>query len=302
MNRSVHPEAALDLAFDGVLPAEQHGKLKEHVSECAACAAHMSAARQTRRALVEQPWDQKLDRQVVERAMARLFPSQPRRFRFRLPLRLELALAGLLLAGGVAAAALWRAELPGPVPAASLPAASAPTEVSAFSGAKRAAAEDVAQAEPSPIADSAAWPGEPTPQRTAKGQPSAAALFAQAVSLRKEGKVDASIAAHLRLQRLYPAARETRLSFALVGRLLLAKGAPEQALAQFNLYLARPGDVEEEALVGRATALAKLGRSTAEASAWREVLDHHPESIYASRARKRLAELAGKAADLDPRP
>jgi TolA-binding protein len=127
-----------------------------------------------------------------------------------------------------------------------------------------------------------------------RAQPSAAALFAQALALRAEGKADAAIAAHLRLQRLYPTARETGLSFALAGRLLLEKGASEQALAQFNQYLARPGDVAEEALVGRATALEHLGRSAAEAAAWRQVIERHPGSIYATRAKERLAALAAK--------
>jgi tetratricopeptide (TPR) repeat protein len=131
-------------------------------------------------------------------------------------------------------------------------------------------------------------------QRSTRAQPSAAALFAQALALRSEGKVDAAIAAHLRLQRIYPTARETRLSFALAGRLLLERGSPDQALAQFNQYLAQPGDVAEEALVGRATALGRLGRSAAEASAWREVLESHPGSIYANRAKQRLAALAAR--------
>jgi TolA-binding protein len=144
------------------------------------------------------------------------------------------------------------------------------------------------------IADPAPAPSDPALQRTPRAQPSAAALFAQALALRAEGKVDAAIAAHLRLQRLYPTARETGLSFALAGRLLLEKGASEQALAQFNQYLARPGDVAEEALVGRATALGQLGRSAAEAAAWRQVLERHPGSIYANHAKERLAALTTK--------
>ena len=93
------------------------------------------------------------------------------------------------------------------------------------------------------------------------------------------------------------------MSFALAGRLLLEKGSPEPALAQFNQYLARPGDVGEEALVGRATALGRLGRSASEAAAWREVLERHPGSIYAAHARKRLATLAEKPPSAtDPSP
>jgi tetratricopeptide (TPR) repeat protein len=144
------------------------------------------------------------------------------------------------------------------------------------------------------VADPALPSSDSVLQRSTHAQPSAAALFAQALALRAEGKVGAAIATHLRLQHLYPTARETRLSFALAGRLLLERGSPEQALAQFNQYLAQPGDVTEEALVGRATALGHLGRSVAEAEAWREVIERHPGSIYANHAKRRLAALAAR--------
>jgi tetratricopeptide (TPR) repeat protein len=214
--------------------------------------------------------------------MTGLFPSRFARLRNRRAFQLGFALAGLLLVGGLAGAALWRSQRPSSIPLL-LPEPSDETRVSA-----------PAQAEPSLVADPAPASNDPVSQRSPRTQPSAAALFAQALALRAEGKVDAAIAAHLRLQRLYATARETHLSFALAGRLLLEKGASEQALAQFDQYLAQPGDVAEEALVGRATALGYLRRSAAEATAWRQVLERHPGSIYATRAKERLAALAGK--------
>jgi tetratricopeptide (TPR) repeat protein len=242
MNRGLHPEAALDMALDGTLPAAQRHDLDLHLASCAACAAHVAAAQRVRERLAEQ------------------------------------------LIGGVAGAGLWRLHRSSSVPLLlPEPSAGAPVVSSGPS-----------QAEPHLIVEPNPLSGEPALQRPARAQPSAAALFAQALALRGEGKVDAAIAAHLRLQRLYPAARETWLSFALAGRLLLDRGSSEQALAQFNQYLARPGDVAEEALVGRATALGRLGRSAAEAAAWREVIERHPGSIYAARAKKRLAALAEK--------
>jgi TolA-binding protein len=156
-------------------------------------------------------------------------------------------------------------------------------------------------AEPSLAVEPAAPADEPQLQRTPRAQPTAAALFAQAVALRGEGKVDAAIATHQRLQRLYPGARETRVSFALAGRLLLEKRSPELALAQFDQYLSRPGDIAEEALVGRATALGRLGRTSAEVAAWQEVLARHPGSVWATQAKSRLAALAAKPA-ADPTP
>jgi len=232
--------------------------------------------------LAERPYDEQLDRQAVERAMTGLYPPRFARLRYRRAFRLGFALAGLLLVSGMAGAALWRAHRPVSLPLL-LPQPSGETLVST-----------PAQAEPIMVADPAPASSDPVVQRAARAQPSAATLFAQALALRAEGKVDAAIAAHLRLQRLYPMARETHLSFALAGRLLLERGAPEQALAQFNQYLAQSGDVAEEALVGRATALGHLGRSAAEAAAWRQVIERHPESIYANQARQRLTALTTK--------
>ena len=284
MNPCLHPEEAMDMALGGTLPAAQHRDLNLHLAACAACAAHMAAAQQTRAALAEQPQDQLLDRQAVERAMTGLFPPRFARLRYRRAFRLGFALAGLLLAGGMAGATLWRLHRSSPVPLL-LPEPS---------GATIQAAPAASRAVPSPAAEPAPLSDEPALQRSSRAQPSAAVLFAQALALRGEGKGDAAIAAHLRLQRLYPAARETRVSLALAGRLLLERGSSEQALAQFNQYLAQPGDIAEEALVGRATALGRLGRSATEAAAWRDVLERHPGSIYAAHAKKRLSALAEK--------
>jgi tetratricopeptide (TPR) repeat protein len=282
MKPCAHPEAALDLALDGTLPAAQRQDLNLHLAACAACAAQMAAAQRVRQTLAEQPRDEELNRQAVERAMTGLFPPRFARLRYRQAFRLGFALAVVLLAGGMAGAALWRWHRPVSVPLL-LPEPSDETRVSA-----------PVQAEPSLVAEPVLPSSDSVLQRPTHAQPSAAALFAQALALRGEGKVGAAIATHLRLQHLYPTARETRLSFALAGRLLLERGSPEQALAQFNQYLAQPGDVAEEALVGRATALGHLGRSVAEAEAWREVIERHPGSIYANHAKRRLAVLAAR--------
>ena len=280
MNTSVHPEEAVDMALGGPLTAAQRRDLNLHLADCAACSAHMAAAQGTKETLADRPYDEQLNRRAVERAMTGLFPPRFARLRNRRAFQLGFALAGLLLVAGLAGAALWRLQRPMSVPLPS-PEPSAATH-----------AVLAVPAPAEPIADPAPAASDAILQRTPRAQPSAAALFAQALALRAEGKVDAAIAAHLRLQRLYPTARETGLSFALAGRLLLEKGASEQALAQFNQYLARPGDVAEEALVGRATALEHLGRSAAEAAAWQQVLERHPGSIYAARAKERLAALA----------
>jgi tetratricopeptide (TPR) repeat protein len=125
-------------------------------------------------------------------------------------------------------------------------------------------------------------------------QLTAAALFARARELGHEGKVDAALAAHFRLQRLYPATDEAGLSFALAGRLLLDRHRPSEALVQFDRHLARGGAAEEEALAGRAASLEQLGRHREEETAWGLLLERHPGSVYADRARGRLRELSSR--------
>jgi hypothetical protein len=292
MNSGSHPEAALDRALSGTLSVSERQALDQHLAVCVACAAQVATAERVRQRPAEQPWNEQLDRKAVERAMTVIFRPRFAGFMSRRGLWLGFALTGLLLVGGMAGAVLW------------LSSRSSTVSFSAPSGGTGLAVPIPGQAEPPRlVAEPSSPPSGPAAQRSPRAQPSAAALFAQALALRGEGKVDAAIAAHLRLQRLYPSARETRLSFALAGRLLLEKGSPEPALAQFNQYLARPGDVGEEALVGRATALGRLGRSASEAAAWRDMLERHPESIYAARAKKRLAALAENPRSMpDPAP
>ena len=137
--------------------------------------------------------------------------------------------------------------------------------------------------------------GSADPQpRVARHSPrlTAGELFEQARALGREGKIDAAVAIHLRLQRTYPATAEADLSWALAGRLLLDRDRPAEALAQFNLHLARGGAADEEALAGRAAALQKLGRHVDEAIAWRALVARHPGSVYVDRARARLRELS----------
>ena len=81
------------------------------------------------------------------------------------------------------------------------------------------------------------------------------------------------------------------MSFALAGQLLLERGRPKEALAQFDRHQKVGGDVGEEALAGRADALEQLGRTADAIAAWKSLLERYPGSIYAERARARLARL-----------
>ena len=74
-----------------------------------------------------------------------------------------------------------------------------------------------------------------------------------------------------------------------MGRLLLDRGDPAGALASFESYLATgSGELGEEAMVGRATALERLGRTAQAAGAWQALLAAYPETPFAAHARSRL--------------
>jgi TolA-binding protein len=96
------------------------------------------------------------------------------------------------------------------------------------------------------------------------------------------------------LGQRYPGTREEIVARALYGQLLLdQRGEPLRALKMFERYLAADpsGALAEEARLGRANALRRLGRPREERSAWLELLREHPGSLHAAAARARLATL-----------
>lgn len=131
----------------------------------------------------------------------------------------------------------------------------------------------------------------PSAQANARPAVTAAELFERGEKLRREGRTDAAIATYHRLQVTFPETAEARLSFAFGGELLLKKGRPADALVQFDRHLSLDGEVGEEALAGRATALEQLHRTAEAAAAWKNLLARYPRSVYAERARARLDEL-----------
>jgi hypothetical protein len=68
-------------------------------------------------------------------------------------------------------------------------------------------------------------------------------------------------------------------------------GETAAAASGFASYLAT-GDraLREEAMAGRAIALGRLGRTSDESAAWRELLRAYPGSSYAKVARTRLGQ------------
>ncbi len=118
---------------------------------------------------------------------------------------------------------------------------------------------------------------------------SAANLFASANALRARGETSRARERYLELQARYPGSSEARVSLVSLGRVELPSD-PSRALSRFDAYLAQSTHTTllEEALFGRAGALARLGRHDQERATWRRLLEKFPASVYAERARMRL--------------
>ena len=124
---------------------------------------------------------------------------------------------------------------------------------------------------------------------------SAESLFREANAARRAGDKAGARALYLRLERDFPASDEAHLAHVSLGNLLLSMGRPSEAEQQFASYLGGRAALAQEALVGRAQSLAALGRSDDERRVWQGLLHDYPSSVYAGRAKQRLAELTPTA-------
>jgi len=304
MNLELHPEEALDLAIAGRLPDADRPALEQHLAVCRACKGHLALLGASRQLRAAQPWDERSNRQAIEHALSRCVKPRWSRLPFSAGRsRWLLVTAGMILAaGGMASAAWWYRQAPvseeGFRAQRKRPAAAAPVHARPKLALTATAPESLeAVPSPPPVLESAALDstvlegGHASSARTARVLFSASALFEQASALRARNRLDDSMAVFRKLQQLFPQSRECRLSYALVGRMLLDRGHPAQALAQFDRHLAQGGEVAEEALAGRAAALGQLGRVSAERESWQRLLNSYPSSVYAGQAKNRLMQI-----------
>ena len=120
----------------------------------------------------------------------------------------------------------------------------------------------------------------------------AAAWFRRANAARHAGSLSAATSLYTKLQERFPDSEEARVSHVSLGRLLLESGRPLEAERQFSSYLGASGrELAEEAWVGRAESLARLGRNVDERRSWLKLLQEFPASVYAERAKQRVDEL-----------
>jgi TolA-binding protein len=304
----LHPEKLLDRVRRGTASDEERARADAHLANCAACSIEQSLYLQTERNAAPRPGDDLALARIrgfVHRAIEeRARPLGRVRKRF-IATRWGIGAfaATLLLTTLVMATVLFRerqraagnAANPGrEASAPAMPLAHAAPIV-------ETPPPQVETAVSAPVAANAAGdarPREVAPRSTAKperakttGAPTAAELFARANQLRRQDQVGEAAAAYRELQRSFPGTAEELLSRVVLGRLLLDRlGEARLALSQFDSYLAHPapGSLREEALVGRALALARLDRTTEERLAWSALLEAYPRSTYAARARARI--------------
>jgi tetratricopeptide (TPR) repeat protein len=148
-----------------------------------------------------------------------------------------------------------------------------------------------------PAFDRTVPPMPSTPSMAPQLPVSAGRLFADVGRARRAGWVTQAYQAYGELLAHFPGSREERAASVLLGQLTLERGELADALARFDRYLGTDpkGALAEEARLGRALALEQLGRPDDARRAWQELLDRHPGSVHAGRARARLESLRFEA-------
>jgi hypothetical protein len=155
---------------------------------------------------------------------------------------------------------------------------------------------------PAPVARSTARSDkprpDPSPPPSTLEEPVALvdpdALLRAANQARRERAFAEADRLYTDLQARFPGSRAARTSRVPHARLLLdTLDRPADALNSFSAYLdADPrGTLSEEALVGQAQALRRLGRDANARDAWRSLLARFPESVHAPTARDQIAEV-----------
>jgi len=291
----LHPEDLLDRAGRGELSAGDRQRLDAHLARCAACRFERLVADDLAGDAEPRPHDAALLARVAGEIAARPMGVSSVRARARRRLGGAAIAAIVLFAAACTAAALWwAAHRPARGGADAVEAPSAPPEPAPPSPTSEAATSTTAAAPPT-AAESASAP-EPGPSgkqaASTAPEPTAADLFSEANEQRRSGNAAEAARLYRELQQRFPATREAGASRLALARLLLDRlGDPAGALALFDRYIATGGTLSEEALLGRAVALGRLGRTGEERAAWETLVAKYPKSVHAKRARERLDQL-----------
>lgn len=292
----LHPDPLLEHDERQTLSAEQRRELDAHLTSCASCRLEVQLRRDFDAWMHGKAEEDGRARQLVDRVLAEMDGRENRQASARRWWVRGLWLGAAVLATGAAAAGVWKSgrffseanREAAPVPSSAVPPADrthGPAASATSEATPVVSVEDLAVVEDAPAPSAA-------PQPSASAGLSASELYLRATQAHRAGQTQAAIRLFEELQRRYPESREAKASHATLGRLLLDSEAPSAALEHFDTYLdQRDGVVSQEALVGRAEALRKLGRAAEERAVWEELLRRHPNSVHATRARQRLGEL-----------
>jgi TolA-binding protein len=281
----------------GGLGAEEQARLDAHLARCPSCRLSLR---------VGADFDDVLQTAAGDDLIAARFAKQlgPKFVKERTPPRggalryawVAAASLAILASAGLAAASLGAWPFAKREPPAAITSPPHPKHSS-----------HVPEPEPVPVPVPASEPepevASPVVEHTARA-PNAAELFAQANAKRREGQPSRARSLYRELQQRYPRAPEVEVSHVSLGRVHLELGEGRAALEQFARYLTKQprGPLAEEALFGKATALARLQRPQAECQTWEALLAAFPNSLYADRARHRLETLLAQSAHSDRNP
>lgn len=299
----LHPEELLERAERGSISAADRARLDQHLVECAVCRVERGLS--ARAAIDAAPLrDEKLLLARLKRDVIARLESAPgqRPRRKRAVVVLSLLAASIASVATATTIVVMRRAAAVHETAVTAPAVNS-------TAVPRVVAPPVAPVAPEPTAvetpeateavelapPSVDLPAKPAAVEVA----SAAEAFSRANLARREGKVKEAVRLYRTLQERFAGSSEELVSRVALGRLLLDRlGDSRGALVQFNSYLASPGGgaLREEAMVGRALALGRLGRGAEERAAWTALLEAWPKSAHAKRAQARLAELRAKPA------
>lgn len=307
----LHPEELLDKLERGALTAPERERLAVHLECCEVCRFELSVRHDFEQearasgASVRQSTAPLPKIAASDASTSRISRSKAgRRLVRRWTTAWGVAAAFLVLAAVSLASYATRGAWPWVRPPESNDAGQSPASGRrvAMGNTERAPGADGRALEPEAAATAAAAAPHdglsPNPAASAHNAnslpssapkpPGAPELFSAANQARREGDTVGALELYRKLERRFPVSEEAVLSHVIVGRMLL-NADPASALSGFDAYLATGAPaLAAEARVGRARALALLGRSAEARAAWHEVLARYPQSVYAEEARATL--------------
>lgn len=263
----LHPEDLFDKARRGEATEREVERFQSHLEHCRACRFEYTLALECAGGASVLPGDElaiSRIRHSTSRALERSAESGELAFRARARTRSRLFLVAVAAVASIAGLTLTTTVLRG----------------AAWLQRPSLFRQHV---------EASLWGGEVEPNAF-----SASELFVKANLASRDGSAPEAARLYTELERSYPGAPEELVARVLLGRLLLDRlDDARAALAQFDSYLASPdhGGLGEEALIGRALSLERLGRHNEERVAWESLLRAYPGSSYAEPARTRVEEL-----------